>query len=309
MQGVVLNWGYRNEPDVTVRLSDYGYEASQVTSTEGRYDFRGLGAGYAVLQPLLSDSQRQQLNVYTNEVAVRLRCEAQPVANLGLYSGNVPPHPPASLTVAADPTTARPGDEVRFHFVVRNGLPTGISKVMVTDLFPAPLSIVEAQVGRGAAEVLDGRMLALDVGAMSSGEEVTATVTVKIDETALPGQEAVNRTSLLYAESMADQVVTNLMVSRGVTVHNGDRGLKLVVAPAFTAAPAVSLTPVFILPPVRPISHTLSQTGTLPAGEGPDGAPGTLPTTGADLEILPLSLLGLTGLWALARLIRLRVIG
>ena len=39
LRGTVVNWGFQNEPGVTLRLGDGGWELVQITSTDGRYGF------------------------------------------------------------------------------------------------------------------------------------------------------------------------------------------------------------------------------------------------------------------------------
>jgi uncharacterized repeat protein (TIGR01451 family) len=316
---------------VTLRLTGDSYELTQVSTSDGRYEFAGLGQGYAILQPLLTDSQRKTLAVHTDQVAVPLKCDLPAIANVGLYSGGKRPQPPASLTVMADKTTAAPGSSLRFQFKVRNGLPTDISNVIVTDLFPAPLQIVSAEAGRGEPEALGGRMFALPLGVIHSGEEVSATVTVQVDPSARSGEQVVNRTTLLYAESMADQVVSAITIGKGVVTHVESVALlttsPAVVAAAAVSSPALSLTttvPAAILPiqtPATPfVTDTLpmgtaivrvspistGMTTTLISGEQAKAEPSKLPTTGLRLVGLPLLGLGLIVLAVLAQALRKR---
>jgi uncharacterized repeat protein (TIGR01451 family) len=331
VRGLVVNWGYQNEPGVTLRLTGDSYELTQVSTSDGRYEFAGLGQGYAILQPLLTDSQRKTLAVHTDQVAVPLKCDLPAIANMGLYSGGKRPQPPASLTVMADKTTAAPGSSLRFQFKVRNGLPNDISNVIVTDLFPAPLQIVSAEAGRGEPEALGGRMFALPLGVIHSGEEVSATVTVQVDPSARSGEQVVNRTTLLYAESMADQVVSAITIGKGVVTHVEPVALlttsPAVVAAAAVLSPALSLTttvPAAILPiqtPAAPfVTDTLPMgtaivrvspistgvTTTLTSGEQARAEPSKLPTTGLRLVGLPLLGLGLIVLAVLAQALRKR---
>jgi hypothetical protein len=56
VRGEVVNWGYRNEPDVKLSLGDGGRELTRVTSDDGRYLFGPLGGGLAILLPVTSKS-------------------------------------------------------------------------------------------------------------------------------------------------------------------------------------------------------------------------------------------------------------
>ena len=215
--GAVMNWGYQNEPGVTLAMNGDTYYLSQISTSDGEYGFRGLGQGYAVLSPALTGAQAE-LHIYTDKVAVPLQCERPVVLNLGVYSGETGPRPPAYLSVTAKDTKANPGDTVQFDVVARNELPTAISHVVITDLFPTPLKITAAKATRGETAIADKRMLSVYVGDMESGETVTATVRAQIDRWTLRGEKLENRITLMYAESMADQVVSTVTVGKGVSV-------------------------------------------------------------------------------------------
>ncbi|GEM_PF-4066442 len=308
VRGVVMNWGYQHEPGVALQLEGGGYQVSQVSASDGRYDFRGLGQGYAVLKPSLTVGQ-VNLKVHTDEVAIPLRCGFDSILNVGLYSGDKRPRPPAYLSLAADETRLQPGDIFRLVIKVRNTLPTGISSVIVTDLFPAFIKVKGIDVTKGQAEVADGRMLSIYVGNMDSGEEMTATVTLEVTDEARTGQRAVNRTTLLYAESMADQIVSTFTVGEKVAFETGYE--PSLVASVDSEEPVEGTGGVPLSEPPVAKAKLTSDTAVsvLSVSEMPDDKPddteaadtinARLPVTGGGLEWLKLLLLG-TGLAAIA---------
>jgi len=240
ISGTVMNWGYQDEPGVTLAMNGDTYYLSQISTSEGDYSFRGLGKGYAVLSPALTGAQAG-LHVYTDKVAVPLQCDRPVVLNLGIYSGETDPQPPAYLMVTAADTKADPGDTIEFEIVARNGLPTAISHVVISDLFPTPLKISDAETSRGDATIADKRMLSVYVGDMESGETVTATVSAKMDRWTLRGEKLENRVTLMYAESMADQVVSAITVGKGIeTRPSGAEGSPVMLAMVGTDAAADS---------------------------------------------------------------------
>ena len=220
VRGVVVNWGYQNEPGVTLQLEGNAYNLSQVSASDGRYDFRGLGQGYAILKPLLIGGQKD-LKIHTDDVALSLRCGFDDILNVGIYSGGDRPQPPAYLSLAVDETSAEPGDVFDLIIKARNTLPTSISNVIITDLFPSFIKVKGVEVTQGSPEVLDDRMLSIYIGNMDSGAEVTATVALEVIAATSSGKTAVNRTTLLYAESMADQAVSTFTVGEKVAIETG----------------------------------------------------------------------------------------
>ena len=293
-----MNWGYRDEPGITVDLRGGGYQLQQVSTDRGLFVFDGLGQGYALLRPLIPTGQG--LKAHTDEVVVPLRCDKPTVANLGIYSGDVRPVPPARLIVATDPASVQPGETIDVTLTVRNDLPTAISNAVVTDLFPQRLKPVSITASRGEAVLTDGRMLALWIGQLDAGETVSATVGVRVDPTARQGEMLANRVSLLYAESMADQQLLELTVGEALAMPVVDapadgsvpEGQALAAAEAtpqpVAAAPAMSVT--------VGLTTTAAATG--------EQAPMTLPVTGGETALLPLAGLVLAGLGFASRLLR-----
>ena len=231
LRGTVINWGYRNEPGITVRLSDGGWETTQVTSSDGRYQFGPLGQGIAFLAADLAPGQAETLNPIADNVAIRLRCDFDVIANLGLSSSASRPHLPATIRMGVSQDAVLPGGTATFFLTLKNGMPNSISHVFVTDYLPEGLSVIDVTTTKGTVEVLDGRMIVVDVGEMTQGGKETIQIKVEADPTLASGTRLHNTATLLYAESAADQAWANLTVA-------GAKG-KAAVRP--TALPSASL--------------------------------------------------------------------
>jgi uncharacterized repeat protein (TIGR01451 family) len=208
----VINWGFQNEPGVTLRLGDGGWESTQVTSTDGYFQFGALGQGVAFLSPDLTPGQAETLRPMADEVAIRLRCDLDLVANLGLYSSPDRPDPPATLTMGVSRTALVPGGNVIFSLTLRNGMPNPISHVLVTDYLPEGLIVTDVTTSRGTSETLDERMVSVAMGDVPQGAKETIQITAQAARDLPYGTHLKNTASLLYAESAADQAWTTLTI-------------------------------------------------------------------------------------------------
>jgi hypothetical protein len=217
IKGVVINWGYRPEPGVTLRLGDGGWELTQVTSTDGRYLFGPLGSGLAVLKVDLPPGS--PLRPAAREVVVQTSGDDGIVANFALYNGDEVPRPPAHLTVATSPAGVGPGDRVTFSLKAQNDLPNGISEVLVTLLLPRDLVPQEVRPSCGTVVIYDnpmslhiGRLVTVRMGSIPQGGTETADVVAVLDKNVEPGTTLESVATLLYAESVMDQAVAKVEV-------------------------------------------------------------------------------------------------
>jgi uncharacterized repeat protein (TIGR01451 family) len=275
LSGTVVNWGFQNEPGVTLRLGDGGWETTQVTSDDGSYQFGSLGQGVAFLSIDLPSKQAETLRPMADNVAIRLRCENDVIANLGLYSSPSRPNPPAVLTMGVSQATVRPGDTVTFYLTLENGMPHAISHVFVTDFTPDGLTVVDVKTTRGAVEVLNERMVTVNTGDLPQGAQETIQIVAQADPDLSPGARLTNTATLLYAESAADQAWATLTVGGGVGV-----------APTATMAVDESPTPA----PPTPLADETPGPGDelLPVTGG--GIAAALPVAGFVLALLVLGL-------------------
>jgi uncharacterized repeat protein (TIGR01451 family) len=252
----VINWGFQNEPGITLRLGDGGWESTQVTSTDGYFQFGALGQGVAFLSPDLSSEQAETLRPMADEVAIRLRCDFDLVANLGLYSSAARPDPPATLTMGVSQTALSPGATVIFYLTLNNAMPHAISHVFVTDYVPEGLIVTDVTTTRGEVEVLDGRMVTVAMGDVPQDSQETIQITAQVDPNVAYGTRLQNTASLLYAESAADQAWAFLAIGG--------------------AAGAAAATPTSLpsTPPAQPDTPTPATTAALP-----EATPTPLPST------------------------------
>jgi uncharacterized repeat protein (TIGR01451 family) len=284
LRGTVINWGYQNEPGVILRLSDGGWEATQITSTDGGYQFGPLGEGVAFLSPDLPPKQAETLRPMADDVAIRLRCDLDVVANLGLYSSPGRPDPPATLTMGVSRSTLLPGETVTFYLTLENDMPHPISHVVVTDYLPDGLTVADVTTSRGAVEVLSGRMVTVNVGDLPQGGQEAIQIVAQADPSLAYGTGMKNAASLLYAESAADQAWTTLTVGT-------------------SEAAALTPTPVSSPSSAQPAAPSSTATGTVPAEMTPTPLPPApiadqtpvagdelLPVTGGDVtSVVPVA--------------------
>ncbi len=274
LRGTVINWGFRNEPGVSLRLGDGSWEATQVTSDDGRYAFGALGRGMAFLAVDLSAAQAETLRPMADHLAISLRCDFDIVANLGLYSSSNRPDPPATLSMGVAPAAILPGGTTTFYLTLRNGMSNPISHVFATDYLPDGLTVAHVKTSRGRVEVLNRRMITVDVGDLPPGGEETVQIAVQADPGLAYGMRLQNTASLLYAESAADQAWASLVIGNAAGTAAATPTALLVMASAQSTPP----------PPAA--------TATAPAEETPTAPPPTpapVQTPGASDDLLPVT--------------------
>jgi uncharacterized repeat protein (TIGR01451 family) len=279
LSGTVVNWGFQNEPGVTLRLGDGGWETTQVTSDDGSYQFGPLGQGVAFLSVDLPPKQAETLRPMADDVAIRLRCDDEVIANLGLYSSPNRPDPPAVLTMRVSQETLTPGDTVTFYLMLENGMPHSISHVFVTDFTPDGLSVVDVKTTRGSVEVLNERLVTVNLGDLPQDAQETIQIVAQAGPTLSPGARLTNTATLLYAESAADQAWTTMTVGSAAGV-------------ATTTAVAIDETPT-PAPPTPLADQTPGPDDELLPVTG-GGVVAVLPVAGFVLILL---LLGVRQLW------------
>lgn len=282
LRGTVINWGFQNEPGITLRLGDGNWETAQISSTDGSYQFGPLGQGVAFLSLDLSLGQSETLRPMADDVAIRLRCDFDMTANLGLYSGPSRPDPPATLTMGVSQPALMPGGTVAFYLPIENGMSHSISHVFVTDFLPDGLTVADATTTRGTVEVLEGQMVTVNIGELPQGAKETIQIVAQADPSLAYGAQLKNTASLLYAESAADQAWATLRV--------GTTGEVAAMTPSILtpASPQPSATP----SPVTPAEETPtpSITPTPVADQTPSPGDELLPVTGGGLKpVLPMA--------------------
>jgi uncharacterized repeat protein (TIGR01451 family) len=283
LRGTVVNWGFQDEPGVTLRLGDGGWELVQITSTDGRYGFGSLGEGIAFLKIDLTAGQAKTLHPMVGDIAIRLRCDLDIIANLGLYSSSQRPALPATLAMRVAPSAVLPGKTVTFYLTLKNGMSNPISHVLVTDYLPDGLKVTNVVVSRGAVEVLNGRMVTVAVGDVPQGGTETIQIVAQADPALADGTRLKNTASLLYAESVADQAAVTLVVGRGQAgVANPSTAQTPPAAAGKTPAPNPSPTLASGAATPTALPPSPSPTPALAANKLPTPTPAgsLLPTTG-----------------------------
>jgi len=209
IHGLVVNWGYQNEPYAKVRLRGGGWDLETTSDDNGYYSFQGLGEGIAFLSPILPEGSA--LKPMTTDLALRPKGSGQLVVNLGLYTGPAAPTLPVEMSMSVEPKVAGPGSVVVYTIRATNRLAHGISQVLVTDYLPTGLVPVEATVSHSTVETWNNLVIA-DIGEMAVGDTAVVIIEARIEDNDLAGTVVQNRASFIYAESVAAQAMASLTI-------------------------------------------------------------------------------------------------
>ncbi|MEM7028851.1 MAG: DUF11 domain-containing protein [Chloroflexota bacterium] len=202
VQGSAIHWGVGNIGGVGLQLYNAGWQIQQATSDDGRYQMGALGVGVGILE---INTGLTDLTPMIDNAVIRLSCDHATFAHIGLYGGDDRPTPPGNLTMRVSPEVAAVGDTVDFRLTVNNTLPNPISQIVVTDLFPEGLRIVNASTTAGSVEVLDDRLLTVAIESIAQNETATISVLAEVLDIGVVDIPLENTATLFYAESAADQ--------------------------------------------------------------------------------------------------------
>jgi len=212
IHGVIINWGFRNEPNVPIRASGADWYLDTASDTTGYFVFERLGNDVILLNIVApQDSPYQPL---TADVAVRPIAGDETVVNLGVYEGEQSLPLPVTHTMQASATEALPGDRVTFTAHIKNNLETAITHVQLTNLIPSGLGYVSAESDHGPVDYADNLVIAR-LGTLGPDEEAIVSFVTLVEPNHGESWELTNRSSLLYRESAATQATVTLSVSRG----------------------------------------------------------------------------------------------
>lgn len=205
VHGVVINWGYRNEPKVPVTLGGPGWQTQKLTDDNGYYASDCLGEGVALVNAV----SPPWLRPMTTDVAIRLGYRQDFEVNLGVYGGEVAPAPEVRPAMTVSTNLVQPGETVTYTIRVTNTLSARLpmGEVMVTDLLPEALTPVTASSTIGPVEWW-GNLLTADIGTLLPGQTVTIVVTGKARADSPSVPEISNRASLLHTGHVAVQSPT-----------------------------------------------------------------------------------------------------
>lgn len=203
--GVIINWGYRNEPKLPIDLRGGGLQTLKFTDDNGYYAFQCLGIGVGLLNLVLPPG----LSPMTTDVAIRLGYQEEFEVNLGLYGGEVVPSLHVTPTMTVSDVSVLPGGTLTYTIQVTNTLgplSTGrkMEDAMVTDLLPECLTSVEVTSTVGTLE-LWGNLLTADIGELAPGQAVTITVKATVGEDVLPTSIIANQASLFHGGNVTVQ--------------------------------------------------------------------------------------------------------
>jgi uncharacterized repeat protein (TIGR01451 family) len=214
LSGTVINWGFRNEPNIPIQARGVDWRLDTTSNEAGFYRFDGLSSNVVWLNVVPPEGSNAKL--LTTDVAVRPTIGVATIVNLGIYEGDEPLPLPVAHTMEASVTQAQPGDQVTFTIWVKNNLDTPITHAQLTDYLPAGLGFVSAESEHGPASYADN-LVAADLGTLGSGDEATVTIVALVEPDGGESWELTNRSSLVYWESVATQASATLSVVGGPT--------------------------------------------------------------------------------------------
>ncbi len=88
LHGTVINWGFRNEPGITMRVSGADWYLDTASDAAGHYVFECLGNDVVLLNVLPPEGSNAK--PLTTDLAVRPAVGDETVVNLGVYEGDEP---------------------------------------------------------------------------------------------------------------------------------------------------------------------------------------------------------------------------
>lgn len=313
--GQTLSWGV-GPISRAVELKTGSWQLATISSSDGSYNFGGLGLGVATLRLPLAPGEEGQFQPLVQEAGVYLNCDYPIVANLALFSG--PRVDPPAFIEMSGPERLAPGQDIPIRLTVKNELPTEISNVVVTDLMPEGLiaqDVVAVSVEPENLKIIDagadGQLVVAFLEKIAAGDEVNIFVTITTAEGITTGAQIRNTATLFYRESAADQDWVDFTIGEGgvpalepeevpaVATPALDGAPSLDGAPAAEAfsAPAPTLEPETLPPAALPSTITPTETIT-PESPGTVGEefipPEKMPGTGGDF-LLPPDILPVTG--------------
>jgi len=284
LSGEVINWGVGGMSGVAVELSTGSWQQFATSASEGNYSLGGLGVGVAVLRVITPPELGGQLQPLIQDAGVYLNCDYPVVANIALVNG--PRIDPPAFIEISGPAQIVPGDNIPLRVTIKNGLPTEISNVIVTDLMPEGLEAVEVTAGSTGPENLqiidagvDGQLVVAFLDRLSSGQETNLFITVTVDEAVQPGAQIRNAVTLFYRESAADQDWLDFVVApEGVSLPSLEAAQATpAAAPGVEAAEESDAMPA-ALAEATPAAGQEDGTGFVPPGQMPRSGGDLLPT-------------------------------
>jgi hypothetical protein len=158
-------------------------------------------------------------------------------------------------------------------------MPHSISHVFVTDFLPDGLTVADVTTTRGTVEVLDGRMVTVNIGDLPQGAKETIQIVAQVDPKLTYGVRLKNIASLLYAESAADQAWATLTVGSAAGVAAATPTLLTSPSPDQPVTPATTAE-----------ETPTPEPSTLVADQTPGPGDELLPVTGGGMTaVLPMA--------------------
>jgi uncharacterized repeat protein (TIGR01451 family) len=296
VNGQVTNWGFGPQSNIGVELKTGSWRADTISASDGNFGFGGLGVGLARLHVAIAPGDAKRLKPLIQDAGVYLNCNYQTIANIAVYSGDQVT-PPATIEMAASSAAIVPGDDFNLTLTVKNGLPTDITNVIVTDMMPPGLKAVqvsssvkpqEAQIVDGGA---DGQLVVVNLERLASKAKATITIKVNADIDLLNGTAINNTATLFYRESFAHQASLDFTVGSAAEPIQAAAGSRAgagseLVPPATAPTTGGDLLPgnstepegKVVIPAssaVAPVKEAAASANSVP--------PGGMPSTGADL--------------------------
>jgi len=204
LHGTVFDWGRGPMPaGVELVLTGDGWQAPAVTDVFGQYAFRNFGDEIAFLNAFIPP-EREDLFLLTSDLPVWIRSDSELVVNIALYPKGVTPDPALHVKISASAAEVSQDENVSYTITVLNSSNQDVSQVVIADLMPEGLSLVEALTSQGTA-IQDRGLVWAKIGDLAAGETAMVTIVARVGASVKPGTTILNKTSVYSRESVAVQ--------------------------------------------------------------------------------------------------------
>ena len=140
---------------VELALAGDGWQAPAQTNVFGQYAFRNFGDEIAFLNAFIPP-EREDLFLLTSDLPVWIRSDSELVVNIALYPKGITPDPALHVKIDASAAEVAQDENVSYTITVLNSSNQDVSQVVIADLMPEGLSLVEALTSQGTAIQFSG---------------------------------------------------------------------------------------------------------------------------------------------------------
>jgi uncharacterized repeat protein (TIGR01451 family) len=169
----------------------------------GQYAFRNFGDEIAFLNASIPH-EREDLFLLTSDLPVWIRSDSELIVNIAFYPKGITPDPALHVKMDASSSEVTQDENVSYTITVLNSSNQDVSEVIVADLMPEGLSLVQASTSQGTA-IYDQGLVWAKIGDLAAGETAMVTVVARVGASVGAGTTIVNKVAVYSRESVAVQ--------------------------------------------------------------------------------------------------------